>query len=125
MVNDMTIKDLEPDLSTLTDSIKKLSKTLKPRQIAKELNVTANTVRVIRSQLKKRNELPDPDPSLDQDPTEPDENEITGEAAIAFFNKLKNPPKNKKRDKMVQNALNIFPNPDQPQEIEIDLPDDL
>ncbi len=43
---------------TLTHKIQDLSKFLKPREIAQRLNVSANEVRVIRSRLKKRGELP-------------------------------------------------------------------
>jgi hypothetical protein len=124
-VNVLTTKDPNAKLTSETESIKKLSKTMKPRQIAAKLNLDPNVVRVIRSRLKKRGELPEQQSLSEGPPVEPEENEISGEAAIQFYNKLKNPPKNKKRDKMVNEALKMFPNPDQPQEIEIDLPDDL
>ena len=46
---------------------------------------------------------------------------ITGKNAIEFYTLLKNPPKNPKREKKIIESLDLFPEPDKPSEIDIDL----
>jgi len=49
------------------------------------------------------------------------EETIIGNNATRFYNLLKNPPKNPKRVKMIKDALRLFPEPDEPTEIDIEL----
>ena len=46
---------------------------------------------------------------------------ITGNNAIKFYNLLKNPPNNPKREEKIKEALNLFPEPDKSTEIDVEL----
>ena len=49
------------------------------------------------------------------------EEKITGSAAVRFYNLLKKPPIDPKREKLIKEALCLFPNPNIPTEIDVDL----
>jgi hypothetical protein len=49
------------------------------------------------------------------------EEKVTGSAAVRFYNLLKNPPKDPKREKLIKEALRLFPSPNNPTEIDVDL----
>jgi hypothetical protein len=46
---------------------------------------------------------------------------ITGDNATHFYMLLKNPPKNPKREEKIKESLQLFPEPDKPSEIDIEL----
>jgi hypothetical protein len=49
------------------------------------------------------------------------EEKITGSAAVHFYNLLKNPPIDPKRGKIIKEALYLFPDPNNPTEIDVEL----
>jgi len=49
------------------------------------------------------------------------EEKVTGSAAVRFYNLLKNPPKDPKREKLIKEALRLFPHPNHSAEIDVDL----
>ena len=49
------------------------------------------------------------------------EEKVTGSAAVRFYNLLKNPPLDPKREKLIKDALRLFPNPNNPAELDVDL----
>ncbi|MCF2137337.1 MAG: hypothetical protein K9W43_08900 [Candidatus Thorarchaeota archaeon] len=52
---------------------------------------------------------------------EPSEDVITGKEAIRFYSLIMSPPENPLREKIIEDALRKFPNPEQPTEVDIDL----
>ena len=46
---------------------------------------------------------------------------MTGEDAVRFYELLTNPPDNPEREAFIREALQRFPDPDKPTEIDIDL----
>ena len=49
------------------------------------------------------------------------EEEITGAAALLLYNLIINPKLDPKREEIIKEALNLFPEPEKPKELEIDL----
>ena len=47
------------------------------------------------------------------------EETITGPAAVRFYKLLKNPPKDPEREKMIKDALRLFPEPNKPIKVDI------
>lgn len=50
-----------------------------------------------------------------------EEEKITGVAAIRFYNLLKNPPKDSKKEQIIEEALRLFPNPEKSTKVDIKL----
>ena len=49
------------------------------------------------------------------------EETVTGDEATRFHNLLENPPYNPEKDKMIDDAIRAFPNPDEPTEIDLEI----
>jgi hypothetical protein len=49
------------------------------------------------------------------------EEKVTGSAAVRFYNLLKTPPRDPQREKLIKEALRLFPHPNNPAEIDVDL----